>query len=421
MINKLRRNYLFTNLWLISLVVLFILTAIYTVAYVRIEAENRAKLRALPLTRTHNVLPPKNDSLPIDPPIRHVPNYTLSFLVIMSSSGEIEKVESFIDMPDADYHSMAYQAWTERKNDSIIRNDGRIWQYSITKLDESRVHIIDGKLQEISVEPERYAISFLDVTDSKRSLNSLLMTLIVVFVLSLGLIYGISLFFANKAVKPISEAWEAQQRFIADASHDLKTPLAIISANADALQSDLGSNNRWLNNIKQELSRLARLTDSLLNLIKAEDMSVKLDMEMFNISCLVWNMSESLEPLVAEKGLKLIRDIDDGIIVKSNIEAVEKTISILLDNAVKYTQEGGEITVSLHKTKNTVNLEVSNTAVIPSNMLPHLFDRFYLADAARTGSGYGLGLAIAKALCTKIGAVLTAQSSDGITTFKLCL
>ena len=184
---------------------------------------------------------------------------------------------------------------------------------------------------------------FLDVTMYKKTLFQLLTTLLSVGLIMLFAIFIISLYFANRVIKPISEAWERQKQFVADASHELKTPISIINANYDALlanqEETIKSQLKWLDNLKIGTNRMTKLINDLLSLAQMEDLSFVMQKVPFNMSSAVNEVILSMEAVMAEKDIELISSIKPDIIVKSDPERVKQVITILLDNAVKYTEK----------------------------------------------------------------------------------
>ncbi len=229
-------------------------------------------------------------------------------------------------------------------------------------------------------------------------------------------IYLISRFLAKMMLKPVEKAWRQQKNFIADASHELKTPLTVILANNNILQmykSDtVGNQMKWIESTQEEATHMKELIDDLLMLAKTENMQESKIYTDIDVSFLANRIALQFEPVAYEKGVNLICDIDKGIKLKGDATAINQMMHILLDNAVKYAGLGGEAQFSLKKRQNVVYLSAKNTGEpISQEDMPHLFERFYRSDKARTtGNGYGLGLSILRNLAQMMGAQVNVTS-----------
>lgn len=266
---------------------------------------------------------------------------------------------------------------------------------------------LDGSLWAFETKPaaDGHMLVFLDVTSRQKILTNLIYIFTVVGVVMLVILYFTSRYFANRSIKPVQEAFDKQKQFIADASHELKTPLAIINTNTDVLLSNpedtILEQSKWLHYIKSETERMAKLTSDLLYLTEMDDSRTGMIHAPFNISEAVENIILTMEAVIFEKNVALEYDIEPNLSVNGNSEQIKQVVMILLDNAVKYTGPKGEITLSLRKQHNDVLLSVTNTGEgIAPEHLTRIFDRFYRTDTsrARKQGGYGLGLAIAKSI-----------------------
>ncbi len=233
------------------------------------------------------------------------------------------------------------------------------------------------------------------------SLAGLLVVLVLVTLLS------------KKIVQPVTDSYDKQKQFITDAGHEIKTPLAIINADADILEMDLGE-NEWLTDIQKQTERLSELTTNLINLSKMEE-SEDFTMLPFPISDVVSETVGSFGALAKTQNKSFRCDIQPMLSVTGDEKAIRQLVGILLDNALKYSGENGEISVSLKKQGRGVVLSVYNTAEsVNKESLEHLFDRFYRADKSRNFkiSGYGIGLSIAKVIVTAHKGKITATTED---------
>ena len=239
--------------------------------------------------------------------------------------------------------------------------------------------------------------------------------------------YFISRKLADVAVKPTEEAWKQQKRFIADASHDLKTPLTVIMANNDIMLSHPNSivaeQKKWLESTKAEGEYMQALINKMLELARSEALASTIKLENTNISELVEKTALQLEPVAYEKNVEIKSEITSNLVIKSNSEEFTRLIYILVDNAIKYAKEGSRITISLCNTKKVIALDINNSGnVISKEELPHIFERFYRSDSARTSGGFGLGLSIAKNIVTALNGEISATSTkENGTTFTVKL
>ena len=218
--------------------------------------------------------------------------------------------------------------------------------------------------------------------------------------------------------KPVEEAFNKQKDFIADASHELKTPLSVITASAEALEKN-PKEKKWLNNIKNESDRMNNLIIDLLDLAKTENGNI--EMIQGNLSKAVELTTLTFEGIAFEKNIKFDSHIEPNINMKMNENAIRQVIEILLDNSIKHSKVKGKIEVSL-KDSNNIDLMVTNLGdEIPSGEEEKIFDRFYRIDKARNRNEnrYGLGLAIAKNIVTLHKGTIKAYSKNGKTTFQI--
>lgn len=220
--------------------------------------------------------------------------------------------------------------------------------------------------------------------------------------------------FSNFFLKPVSESYRKQKQFITDAGHEIKTPLAIIDANVDVLEMEQGE-NEWTASIKNQIQRLTSLTTDLITLSKMEE-NDNIMMERFSISDLVCEIIESfIIPAVTHHKI-LDYDVSSNIEFCGDEKSIRRLINILLDNAIKYTPDGGEIFLTLKKQDKNILITVENDAEnIKAGDMPYLFDRFYREDKSRNSSvkGYGIGLSVAKAIVDSHKGKIWAKSPDG--------
>ena len=229
--------------------------------------------------------------------------------------------------------------------------------------------------------------------EREASLQTLLISLIVSGVAVEAIIALLSIYLAEQSVKPVRDAYQAQKDFIANASHEIKTPLAVIQANLEA--ADI-KNNKWLDNVSKKAEDLTELNNQLLALARSESFDEEIRESEVNLKKLVMNSIDAFEPKAEEQGKTITFSfcIPDDYKVKLNRKAFEQILNIYIDNGIKYAKN----TIGINIKKNRITV-ISDGKPIPEAKLPHLFDRFYQAD--KTSEGVGLGLAIAKSVAEK--------------------
>lgn len=408
MFKQLRNKFLILNLVIISVVMIISFTAIYLITYNNVQRDINMDLNRISDTnrRPVDILkePRPNPNNPIAPPER-----TFSFTLLTDNNGKITDIFSIFDM-DREYYEKAKEA---ALNKNV--NSGRF------KLDSTYLAF--------SIAPGHngYRITFLDITSRQAILTNLIYTFICVAFVTLFAIFFVSRFFANKAIQPIKDAFDKQTQFIGDASHELKTPLAVISTNVDVMLSNgdasINAQSKWLYYIKSEVERMTKLTNDLLYLTQVNYSDVKMLYSDFNISEAVESSILTMEAVVFENHILLNYNIEPNLTLKGNDEQIKQVIMILLDNALKYTEPKGKINLTLKKDNNNIILSLTNTGKgIPEEHQARIFDRFYRVDKSRSrnSGGYGLGLAIAKAIVEQHGGKVFVYSVlNESTTFKI--
>lgn len=266
---------------------------------------------------------------------------------------------------------------------------------------------------------------FADLAGENRTLEQLVQTSVVIGIFSFLLFLGISMFLSRWAVKPVAAAWRQQKQFVADASHELKTPLTVILTNAELLQSedyDETARHQFSRNILLMSEQMRQLVEKLLELARAETGQTAQQMQPVNFSKLVLDEAISFEGVFVEKGLRLESRAEPDITVRGSEQALRQVVGILLDNAQKYSAPEGETVLQLSSVgQGKCRLTVANTgAAIPAGELQKIFQRFYRRDAARSRDGsVGLGLSIAESIVTRHKGKIWAESREGINTFTV--
>ncbi len=264
------------------------------------------------------------------------------------------------------------------------------------------------------------SLIILDNTEISKSLLVSLEISILILILSEVIIYFVSKMITNWITVPVNESFDKQKRFIADASHELKTPIAVIIASSEVLE-DNPTEMKWLKNIRNEADRMNLLVTELLELSASEKENVS-ELEIGNLSKVIELSVLTFEGKTFENNLKLDFKIEENIKIKMNENNIRQLVEILLDNAIKHSKEKGTINVILKSESDNVELLVQNKGKeIPKGEEEKIFERFYRADKARNRkeNRYGLGLAIAKNIVENHNGKISAFSNNGTTTFKV--
>lgn len=258
-------------------------------------------------------------------------------------------------------------------------------------------------------------IIFLDCGRNLSTFRTFLLTSCAISLLGLLAVFALIILLSGQIVKPVLESYEKQKRFITDAGHEIKTPLSIINADADVLEIDIGE-NEWLQDIQKQILHLTELTNNLICLSRMEEGQTQLQMIDFPFSDLAGETAQSFQALAKTQGKTFLCRIQPMLSLCGDAKALTQLISILLDNALKYSDKNGTISLSIEKQGKAVILSVYNTTEsISRESLKHLFDRFYRADASRNSGtgGYGIGLSIAKAIVEGHKGKISASTQDG--------
>ncbi|MGN0575525.1 MAG: ATP-binding protein [Ruminococcus sp.] len=256
---------------------------------------------------------------------------------------------------------------------------------------------------------------FTDKSNELEMLSKLTQTTVIIGVLSLILLSGFTFIFSKKSIEPIKTAFEKQKQFISDASHELKTPLTIISANADVLSAEIGE-NKWLEYIKSQAERMNVLVNDLLNLTRLENNTSKFIITEFDLSKAIENTALPFECQAFEAHKTFEIDIEENLRISGSEYHIKQMAAIFIDNALKYSNENGTVRITLKSHGDKKILSVFNTGQgVHEDEKDKIFERFYRSDdsRARTTGGYGLGLAIAKSIIDKHKFRITVDNTEG--------
>ncbi|MDF2532593.1 MAG: two-component sensor histidine kinase [Clostridia bacterium] len=382
---------------IISVMMLIAFTSIYLITYNNVHsgiAMELGKISEPNRKGSDNSIKPQPDFDKPAPPHRSV-----WFALITDKQWNTVAVSSIFDMEAEFYVAAKDLAISEGSLTGEFKLEGNYWAYRITPY-------VDG-----------YRIVFLDISSQQGILNNLVYTFLIVASVMLIFIFIISRFFANKAIQPVQEAFEKQKQFIADASHELKTPLTVINTNVDVLLSNdeinVSEHAKWLYYIKSEVERMTKLTNDLLYLTQLDYSDMKIIYTNFDLSKAVESVVLTMEAVIFENQITFKDDIEPNLKINGNSEQIKQVVMILLDNAIKYTNKNGTVSIELKKSYNNLIMSVINTGEgIPTEHLDKIFDRFYRIDKSRVrnNGGYGLGLSIAKTIIAQHRGKISVRS-----------
>jgi two-component system, OmpR family, sensor histidine kinase CiaH len=401
MFNKLRNRFLIMNLVIISLIMLGAFVIIYTITYENVCRDIDKELYSVS----------KFYSKPERDQANQQPQQLMSTTNLQPGLAVTFEIQTD-------------RKWNITAKDSIFKIDSELYELAKNKVaskpsDSGRFNL-NGYKWEYTVQPTEtgFTIIYLDVTSQLRIVTYLVYTFIAVGLVMFIIIFFVSRFFANRYIAPVKEAFNKQKQFIADASHELKTPLTVISTNTDVLISNsedtIQNQSKWLYRIKSETERMKTLTGDLLYLTEMDDARASMIFAPFNISEAVESVILTMEAVIFEKNIMLCYEIEPNLTVRGNMEQIKQVVMILLDNAINYTNAKGSITLKLKKRHHDIMLTVTNTGDgIASEHLDKIFDRFYRTDPSRSRQhgGYGLGLAIAKSIVEQHKGKIYAKST----------
>ena len=315
------------------------------------------------------------------------------------------------------------------KNDKIISDNKNLITEEIEKYaleasnKKSENGIVGNYIYSIKSDKEEKIVMLVENEEAIMHIKILIIVAIVISVISVIIVYIIAKRISETIVKPVEDTFSKQKEFISDASHELKTPLAVIEANADVLESKIGK-NKWINYIQNEIESMDKLINELLLLTKMENIDSIKEKKEFNLSQETELCISLFESMAYEKNIRIDTHIEKNIKLTGNKEDVKHILSTLIDNAIKHTKSNDKIEINLNKIKENIEIEIKNIGEeIPQEEREKIFERFYRIDKAhnREEKRYGLGLAIAKSTVEKYNGRIEVGYQDGYTIFLVKL
>ena len=384
MFDKLKKKFILMNMILLTTVFIGIFGTIYVMTAFSLNRDMEMQLRN---SMNPMAKPPKG-------------NMDVTITINLDSENKITNIVSRFDVSEWNTKQVIDEILSNNESLSKIKINGESYAYLKQNINGGiKIVLISRAYQQ-------------DV------LANLLRIFILVGAISLIVLFLISIYFTNRTIEPLEESFKKQKQFIADASHELKTPLTIIKTNTSLLMSNpedtIKNQSKWIKYIESQSHRMSELVNEMLSLAKLDVEENKLMFSTLNLSNIIESTLLSFDAVIFESEITLDTNISKNMVINGNNDSLKKLFSILMDNAVKYTNKGGSIYVSLFVDKSKAKLIIKNTGEgIPKDKLNKIFERFYRADDSRdreTG-GYGLGLSIAKSIVTQHKGNIYASSN----------
>ena len=394
MIRKLRTKFVCVIMGIVMLMLATILGVVIRFTGQNMEMQSINMMRAIataPFQQGNLGKPPEEVRLPF-------------FTVQIGSRGELLGV------------SGGYFDLTDREYIQNIVNAALASEEKTEELEEYQLRFLKEKT------PMGYTIVFSDTTTESATLKNLYSICGLIFFVAMGVFLGISIFLSNWVIKPVATAWDQQRQFVADASHELKTPLSVIMANAELLEhADTADEDRskFSRNILSMTYQMRALVENLLEMARVDNGTLNMPFAALDFSELVSDAVLSFQLLYEEKGQTLQSRIPEGLTLQGSQQHLYQVMDILLDNALKYSVPGGHTNAELKRIGHSCLLTVANTGEpISREDLTNIFKRFYRVDKARSLNGsYGLGLSIAQSIVEAHKGIIWAESDNGYNTF----
>ena len=400
MIDGLKKKFILVTMSFVSIILIAVFSVLCYTNYSRSEREIEQSLeRTLHMSDIQKPFDTK-DGFEIRPEENMGYN---SFLIKLDSDGNITSIESGLGQVDSSSVEDILPYMTE--------SEGRLSEFDLAYRKEDT--------------ESGTRIAVVDISRMMQMFQSLVKTSLITGIGAFLAFLVLSYVLAGWMLKPVEESWRKQKEFIANASHELKTPLTVILADADIMSrtpnDTIGSKSEWLRSIKNEGTRMKGLIEDMLFLAKNDAQKQEIILQECDLSQIALSCVLPVEAIAWEKGIEMETDVEEDILVKGDEKQFHRLIMIFLDNAVKYTPAKEKIDFKLYRENGHPVLVVHNTgSYIEKEDLEHIFDRFYRVDKARTfAGGYGLGLAIAKQIADmyNIQIIQSSSKSEG-TTFK---
>ncbi len=401
MLKKLKIRLILHNMLILALAFALLFVAFSVFVYIREETkitnDLKDKMEASKISFSH----PESEEMETGDKI-----YNISFSVLVDANGNI------INTTNTDLDEESIKNATQ----FALSSDSERGNYNDLEISFLR-----------KAENGGFIVSFLSREHLQERLKENISHGALAMFISLIVFWAISIRFATTALAPVEKAWEQQKQFLADASHDLKTPLTVILANNNIISAHrdetVESQMKWIESTSEEAGRMSDLVNKMLELAKSEATKDELKIGEHDLSELVENAILQFEVVAFEKNISIETGIQPNMIVRTHPQTFSKVLEILFDNAIKYSDENGKISIALYQSGKKIYFTINNSGeIIPPDELSHIFERFYRTNKERKVGGHGLGLSIAKKKCDMLGCKLTVESNeDDGTTFTITL
>lgn len=390
MISKLKKRFIFISVLSVAIALILIIGSINIAAYASVM--NSAEMR-LDILLGENAPPskPSGQGNPFSPETPFISRY---FTVLVNEKGEAVN-GNFRAFPSADEDSafsMAENLFSRGKMRGIEGD----FAYRVSLTEKGALYV------------------FLDHSRELDTFYSFLTASVLVCIFAMILVFILIIVFSKTAIRPIAESYEKQKRFITDAGHELKTPLAVIKASNEVIELEYGE-SRWTGSINNQVARMTELTNKLVLLSRMSE-EKGLEVSEFSLTETLRECVSYFEAVEFSRGKEIRVDAAENILYKGDEKAIAQLFTLLTDNALKYSPEGSIIDISIKKSAKNTEISFRNPAEnIPQGNLDILFERFYRPDDSRNSSqgGHGIGLSVANAIVGAHKGRMTALSPDG--------
>lgn len=397
MIKKLKRKFILTATLSTAVVLLIIATALNIINYQHITTQSDDIIK---------VISDNNGTFPMMPD-RFVPSQKKSGI-----------------SPEAPFATRFFSVYVDADNNCISADTSKILlttnnqaiSYAETVLDKNKTKgFIDDYRFIVTKKNYGSLIVFIDCQKEISMIENMLRSSIIIYLCSIAGVFILTIFFSRKVIAPVAESYEKQKKFITNASHELKTPLSVISANTEVIEME-NEPSKWTNSINNQVSRLTVLVNNLVSLTRMDEKEQNIIKTDFSISDAVAEIASNYCIAFENADKHLSINIDKNISYTGDEKAIRELVSILLDNALKYALQGSSVTLSLVKKGRKVYLSTINMALnLKKENYDRIFERFYRLDSSRNSDlgGSGIGLSIAKSIVDLHKGRITADSEDG--------